>query len=93
MVICDPEERLSEMLRRIGLTGVKVGCGTGQCGACMVLLDGEPIRSCVMKVDKIPEYSRIETIEGLGTATNLHPLQLAWIVYGGVQCGFYTRAL
>ena len=90
MVICDPEERLSEMLRRIGLTGVKVGCGTGQCGACTVLLDGEPIRSCVMKVDKIPEYSRIETIEGLGTATNLHPLQLAWIVYGGVQCGFCT---
>ncbi len=91
MVICDPEkERLSTMLRRIGLTGVKVGCGTGQCGACTVLLNGEPVRSCVKKVSSVSEYSRIETIEGLGTASRLHPLQLAWIVYGGVQCGFCT---
>ena len=91
MVISDPEkERLSEMLRRIGLTGVKVGCGTGVCGACTVLINGEPVRSCVKKVGSIPEYTRIDTIEGLGTATNLHPLQLAWIVHGGVQCGFCT---
>lgn len=91
MIVCDAEkERLSDVLRRIGLTGVKVGCGTGQCGACTVLINGEPVRSCVKKVSSIPEYSKIETIEGIGTASNLHPLQLAWIVYGGVQCGFCT---
>lgn len=88
-IICDPEkELLSDMLRRIGLTGVKVGCGVGQCGACSVILNGALVRSCVKKVKNVPEFSKIETIEGLGTASNLHPLQLAWIVYGGVQCGF-----
>ena len=91
MLLCDPEkDTLSDLLRRIGFTGVKVGCGTGQCGACTVLLDGKPVRSCIKKMKSVPEFSRIETIEGLGTAANLHPLQLAWIVHGGVQCGFCT---
>jgi len=90
-IICNPEkETLAGMLRRIGLTGVKVGCGTGQCGACTVLLNGNPVRSCVKKMKDIPEFSEISTIESLGSAENLHPLQLAWIVYGGVQCGFCT---
>ncbi|TEB14681.1 Aldehyde oxidoreductase [Pelotomaculum sp. FP] len=89
MVICDPEkDTLAGVLRRLGLTGTKVGCGVGQCGACSVILNGKVVRSCVRKIKSIPEYSQIETIEGIGTATNLHPLQQAWITYGGVQCGF-----
>lgn len=90
MVHIDDRETLAEFLRRYGLTSVKVGCDAGQCGACTVLLNGDPVRSCVKKMGKIPEFSTIETLEGLGTASNLHPLQMAWIVYGGVQCGFCT---
>lgn len=91
MVICDPDiETLAQMLRRIGFTGVKVGCNAGQCGACTVLLDGKPVRSCTKKLKSVPEFSSVETIEGIGTANHLHPLQLAWIIYGGVQCGFCT---
>ena len=89
MFLCDPEkETLAEVLRRLGLTGTKIGCGTGQCGACSVILDGEVVRSCVWKIGRVKDYSHVTTIEGLGTADNLHPLQLAWIVNGGVQCGF-----
>ena len=90
-VICDPEkDNLALVLRRMGLTGVKVGCGTGVCGACSILLNGEVIRSCTKKMKSVPEYSEILTIEGIGTPQHLHPLQQAWITYGGVQCGFCT---
>ena len=88
MVVFEPEDRLSEVIRKLGLTGTKVGCATGACGACTVLLDGKPVRSCVKKMKTIPELSEVTTIEGIGTPANLHPLQLAWIVHGGVQCGF-----
>jgi len=89
MIVCDPEkDTLAMVLRRMGLTGTKVGCGVGQCGACSVILDGKVVRSCARKIKNIPEYSQVETIEGLGTARNLHPLQQAFITYGGVQCGF-----
>lgn len=88
-VLCDPEkDSLAEVLRRMGLTGVKVGCGTGVCGACSVILNGEVVRSCTKKMKRVPEYSEITTIEGIGTPQHLHPLQQAWITYGGVQCGF-----
>jgi len=90
MFICDQEDTLSDVIRRLGLTGTKVGCGTGQCGSCSVLLDGKVVRSCARRMKAIKDYSVLETIEGIGTANNLHPLQLAWIVYGGVQCGFCT---
>lgn len=83
-------ETLADMLRRYGLTGVKVGCGAGQCGACTVLVNGEPVRSCVKKMKTVPEYCDIETVEALGTAKNLHPLQEAIIYVGAVQCGFCT---
>ena len=90
-VIVDPEkDKLSTVLRRMGLTGVKVGCGIGVCGACTVLIDDEPVRSCTKKISSIPEGSRILTIEGIGAPGRLHPLQQAWITYGGIQCGFCT---
>lgn len=89
MVICDPEkDSLAEIVRRMGLTGTKVGCGTGQCGSCSLILNGEVVRSCMKKMKTVPEFSTIITIEGIGTPTALHPLQQAWITYGGVQCGF-----
>ncbi len=88
-ITCDPDkDNLAECLRRLGLTGVKVGCGTGVCGACSIILNGEVVRSCTKKMKRVPEYSEITTIEGIGTPQHLHPLQQAWITYGGAQCGF-----
>lgn len=89
MFICDPEkDTLATVLRRLGLTGVKVGCGTGVCGACSVILDGKVIRSCTKKIRTVKEFSSITTIEGIGTVLNPHPLQYAWVHLGAVQCGF-----
>jgi aldehyde oxidoreductase len=87
--VCDPEkDTLATVIRRMGLTGTKIGCGTGQCGACSVLLGGKVVRSCTRKMKSVPEGSEILTIEGIGTPQHLHPLQQAWITHGGVQCGF-----
>jgi aldehyde oxidoreductase len=88
MAVCDSDEKLATVLRRMGLIGVKVGCDAGQCGACSVILDGAVVRSCSKKMKGVPDGAEITTIEGIGTPTNLHPLQQAWITYGGVQCGF-----
>ncbi|WP_027400407.1 molybdopterin-dependent oxidoreductase [Anaerovorax odorimutans] len=89
MFICDPEkDTLAGVLRRLGLTGTKVGCGTGVCGACSVILDGKVIRSCTKKMKTVKEYSSVTTIEGIGTVSNPHPLQYAWVHLGAVQCGF-----
>lgn len=91
LVLCDPEkDTLAVLLRRIGLTSVKIGCGTAMCGSCTVLLDGMPARSCCRKMKTVREYAKIETLEGLGTAARLHPLQQAFITYCAVQCGFCT---
>ncbi|MCL1975257.1 MAG: 2Fe-2S iron-sulfur cluster-binding protein, partial [Firmicutes bacterium] len=91
MIVCDPlKDSLATLLRRLGLTGTKIGCNAGQCGACTVLLNGEPVRSCTKKMSQIAEYSEIITIEGIGAPGRLHPLQEAWVAYGGVQCGFCT---
>lgn len=87
--LCDKDkDTLADVLRNMGLTGTKVGCGKGMCGACNVILDGVLVRSCVRKIKTVKEHSDVLTIEGLGSKDNLHPLQLAWILYGGVQCGF-----
>ena len=89
MFICDPEkDTLASVLRRLGLTGTKVGCGTGVCGACSVILNGKVVRSCVRKIKSIEEYSTVITIEGLGNPLHPHPLQYAWVNIGAVQCGF-----
>ncbi|MDY4093485.1 molybdopterin cofactor-binding domain-containing protein [Cloacibacillus porcorum] len=83
-------DTLADLLRRLGLRSVKIGCNAGQCGSCSVLVDGDVVRSCIKKAKDIKEHSAIETLEGMGTAKALHPLQQAFITYGAVQCGFCT---
>ena len=90
-VIASAEESLANVLRgQLGLTGTKIGCGEAQCGCCNVILDNKLVRSCVTKMAKVAEGAEITTIEGVGTPDHMHPLQLAWIVHGGAQCGFCT---
>jgi len=87
----DPDETLANVLRsQLLLTGTKIGCGIGECGACTVLWDDTPIRSCLYKMERIPDGARIITIEGVGTEDALHPIQLAWMIHGAAQCGFCT---
>ena len=91
MFMCDPEkESLADVLRRLGLTSVKVGCGIGVCGSCSVILNGELIRSCNRKMLRVDEYSKVITLEGIGTPNNLHPIQVAFMNEGAIQCGFCT---
>ncbi|OLN25526.1 Xanthine dehydrogenase iron-sulfur subunit [Desulfovibrio sp. DV] len=90
-LIVDPDAFLSDVLRnQLHLNGVKVGCGQGQCGACSVIIDGKVTRACITKIRRLADYANVTTIEGLGTPANLHPLQTAWVVHGGAQCGFCT---
>jgi aldehyde oxidoreductase len=90
-LIVDPEVSLADVLREnLHLTGTKIGCNQGQCGACSVIMDGKVIRSCSTKMKKVPDGATVTTIEGIGTPNNLHALQLAWAVHGGAQCGFCT---
>ncbi|MEF2231125.1 MAG: 2Fe-2S iron-sulfur cluster-binding protein, partial [Pseudodesulfovibrio sp.] len=88
-VVCSPDESLANVLRRnIGLTSVKVGCDSGMCGSCTILKDGKLTRSCSTKMKRVDNGAVILTLEGIGTPGKLHPIQLAWIAYGGAQCGF-----
>ncbi len=91
MLMCNPEkDTLADVIRRMGLTGTKVGCDVGVCGSCSVILNGKLVRSCTKKIRSIEDYSTVLTIEGIGTPANLHPIQVAWINAGAVQCGFCT---
>lgn len=74
------------------LTGTKEGCGDGNCGSCTVLLNGEPINSCLVFAVEV-DGQEITTIEGMATGASLHPLQEAFIDEGAVQCGFCTPGL
>ncbi|MBQ7606542.1 MAG: molybdopterin-dependent oxidoreductase [Desulfovibrionaceae bacterium] len=90
-VLVDPADSLADVLRgQLQITSVKVGCGKGQCGACTVLLNGAVTRSCIVKMARVPENAAVTTLEGIGTAEALHPLQKAWIFHGAAQCGFCT---
>ena len=83
-----PEELLIDVIRdRLGFTGTKKGCETGECGACTVLLDGIPVNSCLYLAIKANQKS-IVTIEGLGQPDKLHPIQQSFIANAAVQCGF-----
>jgi aldehyde oxidoreductase len=89
MVVANSNTSLADVLRKnLGLTSVKVGCGQGQCGTCSIILDGKVIRSCTRKLGRVPEGAVITTLEGIGTPTSLHPIQVAWMAHGGAQCGF-----
>ena len=72
---------------QLGLTGTKYGCGIAQCGACTVLLDGAPVRSCVLPVSAVQPAQKVVTIEGL-SPDGSHPLQKAWVMLDVPQCGF-----
>jgi len=88
-----PYETLLETLRnRLELTGTKEGCGLGSCGACTVLLDGMPVRSCLVLTAEV-NGREITTIEGLKQGDKLHPLQEAFVNHGAVQCGFCTPGM
>lgn len=89
LVFAPAKSTLAEVIReQLHLTGTKVGCGQGQCGACSVILNGKVVRSCITKMSRVPEKSYVTTIEGIGAPGNLHPLQKAWALYGAAQCGF-----
>jgi carbon-monoxide dehydrogenase small subunit len=87
-VLVRPYDTLLDVLREdLGLTGPKEGCGTGDCGACTVHLDGEPVASCLMLAVQARGRS-VKTIEGLAAGSVLHPLQDAFVRHGVPQCGF-----
>ena len=89
----EPRLLLSDFLRHeLGLTGTHVGCEHGVCGACTILFDGEPVRSCLMFAVQANGHE-ILTVEGLGTMDDLHPLQEAFREAHAVQCGFCTPGI
>ena len=90
-LLVNPEDSLADVLRgQLLLTSVKVGCGTGQCGACNVILDGKLVRTCTLKMKRVEDGAAVTTLEGIGTPEHMHPLQLSWMFHGGAQCGFCT---
>ena len=92
-VSAEAERNLSGILRdELGLTGTKEGCDDCECGACMVLLDGQPVNSCSYLAVQA-QGRRITTVEGLAEGDELHPLQRNILATGGVQCGFCTPGM
>lgn len=89
----DGDRKLLWVLRSdLGLTGTKYGCGLGYCGACTVLMDGKPVRSCRTAVSKVA-WKDIVTIEGLATDGILHPMQKAFMEHDALQCGYCTPGM
>lgn len=89
----DVQRTLLEVLRNdLDLTGAKYACGTGECGACTVLMDGEPTLACLTLAVEA-DGKNVETIEGLAQGTKLHPIQEAFVEHGAIQCGYCTPGL
>ena len=92
-VAVEPDELLVDVLReKLGLTGTKKGCGTGDCGACTILMDGSPVTSCLI-LAVAAQGKALLTVEGLAADGVLHPLQQSFVDHGAVQCGYCTPGL
>ena len=92
-VIVDARDLLVDVIReKIGLTGTKKGCSTGDCGVCTVLIEGETVRSCITLACTV-EGKKVTTIEGLGDEDNIHPIQEAFVEEGAIQCGYCTPGM
>jgi aerobic carbon-monoxide dehydrogenase small subunit len=92
-IAVEPNKTLADLLRyELGLTGTKKGCDTGDCGACTVILNGNPVNSCLILAVQI-NGSTVETIEGLETDHGLHPLQKAFVEKGAIQCGYCSSGM
>ena len=92
-LLVEGTEILVDTLRdRCGLTGTKKACGTGDCGACTVLINGEAVRSCILLTATV-NGKEVQTIEGLGDADHVHPIQQAFVDAGAVQCGYCTPGM
>ena len=91
--LCDPEETLLDVLRdKLQLTGTKEGCGTGDCGACSITLDGKLVCSCLV-LGAEANNAKITTIEGMSDGTKLHPLQQKFLDHAALQCGICTPGI
>ncbi len=91
--LCDPRETMLDALRdRLNLTGAKEGCGTGDCGACSILLDGNVVCSCLVLAAE-GQGKDIETVEGMAAGEDLHPLQRKFLEHAALQCGVCTPGI
>jgi len=89
---CYPMARLLDVLRENNLTGTKEGCGEGECGSCSVLVNGDIVNSCLIPIVQM-QNKEIKTIEGLTNEQTLNKIQLAFLKYGGTQCGICTPGM
>ncbi len=91
--LCEPEQTLLDVLRdELHLTGSKEGCGTGDCGACSVMLDGRLVCACLVLAPEVAERE-VETIEGMAKGEELHPLQQKFLEHAALQCGICTPGI
>lgn len=94
LVEAKPSARLLDVLRDVlALTGTKEGCGEGECGACTILINNEPVNSCCVLFGQLNDGDKILTVEGLGDAKHLSPLQECFVREGGTQCGICTPGM